>query len=408
LRDVIKTETLEEVRMKVKRKELRKIGIAVSLVVALAIVVPMMSGCLPGKPAAAPPGEIAPPAVPAETAAEAPTYHFRITSPFGAPDTEEDMRVNYAQVMEDLSGGRITATVYEPGELMPEGEVVAAVRQGTIDICWWYATTGFETPFTDLEAGFPFETSCPSEFQSLFTHRGFDRLVKESYDDIGVHYIGNAMTDPFNVISTVPIRTYEDFNGIKMNVTGPLAPAFAPAGVSTVVFPVEEFYLTGQTGVVDALFWAGATEYTGMKLYEVYPYIMMPAFVDPCNSSILMNQELWDSLPSDIQAIVYYATEHMGKHCFIKRFNGESRDIANWEHITTLPDEDVQKLFENQLLELKEIAKRSPRTAEGVKVLLEYKIELLDRKWLHSAYTLDPQPIYDLLEELRAEGLIFD
>lgn len=38
--------------MKLKRKELRKIGVAVSLVVALAIVVPLMSGCLPGKPAA--------------------------------------------------------------------------------------------------------------------------------------------------------------------------------------------------------------------------------------------------------------------------------------------------------------------------------------------------------------------
>ncbi len=392
------------------RKELRKLLIAVSLVVALALVVPMMSGCLPravAPPAAPPevaPGEVAPPA----PAAELPTYHLRITSPFGAPDTEEDMRLNYAKVMEDLSGGRITATVYEPGELMPEGEVVAAVREGTIDICWWYATTGMETNFRDLECGFPFETSCPSEFQTLFTLKGFDRLCDESYDEIGVHYIGNALTDPFNVISTVPIRTYEDFKGIKMNVTGPLAPAFAPAGVATVVFPVEEFYLSGQTGVVDALFWAGAVEYTGMKLYEVYPYIMMPCFVDCCNSSILMNQELWDSMSPEDQAIIFYATEHMSEWCHIKRFGRQSNDLLNWPYIITLPDEGIQKLFENQLLELKEIAKREPRCAEGVKILLEYKIELLDMKWLHSAYTLDPAPIYALLEEMKAEGLIFD
>ncbi|MEE9521021.1 MAG: TRAP transporter substrate-binding protein DctP [Dehalococcoidales bacterium] len=400
--------------IKMKREKLRKLIIAVSLVAALAIVIPMMSGCL-GKPAAAPPEAAPPEAAPPEAVAPpeapaeaAPTYQLRITSPFGAPDTEKDMRKNYADVLEALSGGRITATVYEPGELMPEGEVVAAVRAGTIDICWWYATTGFETQFRDLECGFPFQTSCPSEMKSLLWRRGFDNLIAESYDEIGVKYIHNAMTDPFNVISTVPIETYEDFDGIKMNVTGPLAPAFGPAGVSTVVFPVEEFYLTAQTGVVDALFWAGAVEYSGMNLYEVYPYIMMPCFVDCCNSSILMNQELWDSMSPEDQAIIFYATEHMDYWCFIDRFNGQSRDLGNWPNIITLSNDGIQNLFENQLLEVKEIAKRNPRCAEGVKIWLEYKIELLDNKWLHGAYDLDPAPIYDLLDEMRAEGLIFD
>ncbi len=388
------------------KKHLRTVIIAVGLAAALAMVIPMVSGCLPGKPAAAP--SAAPPEGGAAPAAAEETYNFRITSPFGAPETEEDMRVNFLKVMEDMSGGRITGTVYEPGELVPEGEVVSAVREGTVDIGWWYATAGKETDFTDLECGMPFETSCPSEFQSLFTQRGFNKLCKESYDEIGVHFIRNAMTDPFNVISTKPIHTYADFKGLRMNVTGPLAPPFLPAGITASVFPVEEFYTTAQTGVVDSLFWAGATEYSGMKLYEVYPYIVMPCLVDCCNSSILMNKAEWDSLPPDIQAIIYYATEHMSEWCFIKRFSGQSKDIANWSNISTLDQDSIQKLFENELLAWHELAKRSPRCAEGVKILLNYKIELIEREWLHSAYTLNTKPIYDLLDQLKTEGLIFD
>ncbi|MDD4986313.1 MAG: TRAP transporter substrate-binding protein DctP [Dehalococcoidales bacterium] len=389
-----------------KNKKLIKIMIGVSLVVVMAIAIPLTTGCTSQAPTPEPtptptPGEPTPAPTP-EPAQDLPIYTWRITSPFGAPDTEEDMRLNYADILNEMSGGRIEATVYEPGELVPEGEVVAAVRSGTIDIGWWYSTAGAETLFRDIECGMPFESACPPEMQSLITRRGLGELIADSYADIGVHYIRNAMTDPFNVIATKPITGYSDFQGLKMNATGPMAPPFVGAGCSTVVFPVEEFYLTGQTGVVDALFWAGATEYTGMKLYEVYPYIVMPCLVDCCNSSILMNQELWDSLPSDIQAIVTCATEHMSEHCYIKRFNGQSTDIKNWEHIITLDDESIQKLYEHELDEWYRLATLDARNAQGIQILLEYQLELEEMNWTHRAYSLDTQPIKDLLERVKA------
>jgi hypothetical protein len=120
----------------------------------------------------------------------------------------------------------------------------------------------------------------------------------------------------------------------------------------------------------------------------------------------LMNKNVWDSLPEDIQNIVYYATEHMSEWCFIKRFNGQSKDIGNWANITTLDQDSLQKLFENELLEWENLAQRSPRCAEGVRILLEYKIELQERDWVHTAYKLDTKPMYDLLDKLKAEGLI--
>jgi len=57
LRDVIETETLEEVVMKLKRKGMPKLIIPITVVVVLAIAIPMMSGCLPGRPAAEAPVE---------------------------------------------------------------------------------------------------------------------------------------------------------------------------------------------------------------------------------------------------------------------------------------------------------------------------------------------------------------
>ncbi|MDD5590955.1 MAG: hypothetical protein PHY18_03390, partial [Dehalococcoidales bacterium] len=171
-----------------KNKKLAKIMIGVSLVVVMAIAIPMTTGCTSQAPTPGPtptptPGEPTP-----EPAQDLPIYKWRMTSPFGAPDTQEDVRENYADVLNAMSGGRIELTVYEPGELVPEGEVVAAVRSGTIDIGWWYSTAGAETLFRDIECGMPFESSCPSEMQSLISKRGLGELCADSYADIGVHW----------------------------------------------------------------------------------------------------------------------------------------------------------------------------------------------------------------------------
>ena len=114
-----------------------------------------------------------------------------------------------------------------------------------------------------------------------------------------------------------------------------------------------------------------------------------------------MNQDLWDSLPSDIQSIVYYATEHMSEYCFIKRFNGQSKDIQNWEHILTLDDETIQQLYLSELEEWYRLATLDARNAQGIKILLEYQLELEEMNWTHRAYRLDTVPMKALLERVK-------
>ena len=131
-----------------KNKKLLKIMIGISLVVVMAIAIPLATGCTSQAPTPTPtptPGEPTPTPTP-EPAQDLPIYKWRITSPFGAPDTEEDMRLNYADILNEMSGGRIEATVYEPGELVPEGEVVTRSEAPRGEVVYYLRSNGSDKP----------------------------------------------------------------------------------------------------------------------------------------------------------------------------------------------------------------------------------------------------------------------
>lgn len=108
-----------------KRKDLRKLIIVVSLVVALAIVVPMMSGCLLGKPAVTPPE--APPVEPIKIGCPLPLTGYMASD--GALFREGALMVqDEINAAGGVLGRPIEVIMYDSKELLAETFALAAEK----------------------------------------------------------------------------------------------------------------------------------------------------------------------------------------------------------------------------------------------------------------------------------------
>lgn len=353
-----------------KGKRLPKLIIVVALVAVLAIAISPLVGCArapaPTEPTA--PGE------------EVQTWHLRGISCQAPPIVQRDSVEQLCDVITKMSGGRVTFDWYSGGEIMPSEEEISALQAGTIDIDQWFPAMAPITDIGELEAGLPFMTENALEFQTLIDFRGLGELFAESYEELGgIHYIGNALHDPQDIVSVRPIHTIDDFKGLKLQVPSQAAPPFEMAGADCVWYPVDEIYMAGKTGIVDAYFGCGASEIVDWGLNEVYDYCVVPAIVNPCNVAYVINQDVWDSMPEDIQAIFYYAVRHNSLWNMQIRHEGESRNRLDFgKGVSFLDDDCIAQLREYSMAYLDEYAKKSPRAAKAVQIIKDYHKELED------------------------------
>jgi TRAP-type C4-dicarboxylate transport system substrate-binding protein len=137
-----------------------------------------------------------------------------------------------------MSGGRWNFEMYSAGELMPDDQLFQAVQDGTIDIIYTSAPIS-AVPIDMYNADWapPFGWYNPLELLTMWFEKGLGELFVESWEELGgVHVPLTAMTpcDPCNLLSTVPVETYEDLEGLKVNAFRLVAEPFVDAGAISV------------------------------------------------------------------------------------------------------------------------------------------------------------------------------
>jgi len=300
-----------------KRKESLKLIVGVSLVAVLAISLFLAGGCVP-KPTAPTPGEPTP-------GAELPIYHWRIQTPHPPMQTQDFVRP-WLDDLEEALGGRVEFEVYSTGELMPQDQVLDAVRAGTLDMATGLAPDwAAPIDIADFDWAPPFAWENLMELEVLYKEKGLEELFAESYEELGgIKYLGMLPCDPVHLLSSRPIQSYEDLDGLKINTYAVTAAIFADAGATSVMLPFEEFYLGGQTGMIEGLIWCGAKEGYSNSWHEVFPYLLTNPINGTCNIHAVINSELWDSLPSDMQATLSLTVESLGRRMATYYYDGEA------------------------------------------------------------------------------------
>jgi TRAP-type mannitol/chloroaromatic compound transport system substrate-binding protein len=288
------------------------------------------------------------------------------------------------------SNGRVTFEWFAGGELFPPEEEIPALKAGTIDMLQWYPLMGTVTDLNTIECGAPFAHRNAQEFRTLIYHRGLYELFEESYEEQGLVYLGPSLHDPLEICSRLPATTLEDMQGQRIQLLAEHAYPFVQVGISTMPTPPADVYLAIQTGALDGFGWSGADEIVQFGMNEVAPYLWDPPFVDPCNVAYLANPDVWDTMPDDIKAIIKEGVLHLDLWNETIRSSGESyrRVDGSFEEICFLDDEAVDTLVAHSMDYLNnEVAARSPRAAEAVRIILEYRAEKD-----YSGWQGDPEP----------------
>ena len=281
------------------------------------------------------------------------TYHWKIvtTWPKNLPGLGAGPE-NFARLIDEMSGGRLTARVYGAGEMVPAFEVFDAVSQGVADAghgaaYYWKGKIPASVFFTAVPFGMTAQ-----EMNGWMHYGGGLEVWREAYAPSNVIPLaggstGVQMAGWFNR----EINSVEDIKGLKMRIPGMAGEVFAAAGGTAVRIPGGEIYTSLQTGVIDAVEWVGPYNDRALGLHEVARYYYYPGWHEPGPLlEFIVNKQSMESLPADLQAIVTAAARTVNQDMldeFTSRNNQALQQLIN-EHgvqLRRLPDDVLRELW---------------------------------------------------------------
>jgi TRAP-type mannitol/chloroaromatic compound transport system substrate-binding protein len=207
---------------------------------------------------------------------------------------------------------------------------------------------------------------------------GGNDLIEELYAKYNVHYVGPAMVGAEPIMSNVPLKSLDDFKGIKIRTAGGLgAGLFSKLGASPVKLGGGELYTALDTKIVDAAEFVSLAENYDMGLHEVTKYVLYPSFHGPialCDFGV--NQKAWDKLPDDLKAAfktwifeLDARFDYMSTAESLKAL--EKIKQAGVEQ-TQLSDADMKKAKQISLEVALDWKKKSPMSAKVVDSIISY------------------------------------
>ena len=214
-----------------------------------------------------------------------------------------------AELIRQLSGGRLDIKVYGAGELIPAFEIFDAVASGTAEMghgaaYYWKG----KSEAAQFFSGVPFGLTA-QEMNGWLYHGGGMELWTELYARFGLvpaaaGNTGVQMAGWFNR----EITSLNDLQGIKMRIPGLGGEALKRAGGTPVNLPGGEIFTALKTGVIDATEWIGPYNDLAFGLHKAAKYYYYPGWHEPGTTlEAMINKKAFDSLPEDLQAIVLNA-----------------------------------------------------------------------------------------------------
>lgn len=232
--------------------------------------------------------------------------------------TTGDSAVYFADTVEAVTGGTVTAKLFNPGELMPAFEIHKAVSDGQVEA--GYTASAYlggslkeAIPFTT----FPFSPE-PIVFLSwLYEGNGLN-LYQKMYDDAGY----NLKVFPLGVWAsegagwfTKRVENPEDWEGVKIRIGGLAAPTVAKMGAVPTLIPFSEIFSGLEKGVIDAAEMGLPANDLRAGLYKVANFYHFPSWQQPATTAeLIINKDVWNGMSDTQRAQVEAAVRQTNMH----------------------------------------------------------------------------------------------
>jgi len=280
---------------------------------------------------------------------------FQATWPAGS--TLYENFTMFAEQVKKMSGGRLVIETLPAGAVVPAFEVLDAVSRGVIDgghawASYWAGKAKAAVLFTGGPGG-TFGMDFTDYLGWMFEGGGLD-LYNEFYQErlklkvvpYPIMFAGPQSLGWFKK----PIRNWDDFKGVKYRVGGMAGEVFSKAGASVVNLPGGEIVPAGERGVIDAAEWVTPGEDMKMGLHEIWKNYYLPGMHESTTvAELLINQDVWNKLPEDLQAIVETACIYtfIRWQAMFNKYNADALKTLREKHGVTISKtpEDILMTF---------------------------------------------------------------
>lgn len=223
--------------------------------------------------------------------------------------------LKFAELVNERTDGRITINVFPDSQLGGIQEMFTQVNTGDLEMVYGGINTyGF------IEGGDAFEITAIPFLYRDYEHMlnalkadFFDPVFEEAEEETGIKVMNiGGDTAPRGLSANKPIRTPEDFEGLKIRTAASevVIRAMKRLEAQPQQVPFSDLYVALKTGTVDAQE-NGAIVVADNSLYEVQDYYMKTDYIRDIET-FYINPEFWNSLSEEDQQIFLDASEEAG------------------------------------------------------------------------------------------------
>jgi TRAP-type C4-dicarboxylate transport system substrate-binding protein len=191
------------------------------------------------------------------------------------------------------------------GSLLKPTKVLEGTRDGITDI-------GFEPtifhpdklPLEQVSFMVPFTTT-DVELVGKTIERMHQTIpeYKAQYDKFNVIRLAGSSYDSYELFTTAPVKTFADLKGKKIATAGAALQWLRNTPAAPVQSNMMLYYNSAKTGVIDG-FIIFPSAVRGMKYPEAAPNLTMVGFGAQYAAALLVNKNVWNKLPPELQKIL--------------------------------------------------------------------------------------------------------
>jgi TRAP-type mannitol/chloroaromatic compound transport system substrate-binding protein len=237
---------------------------------------------------------------------------LRWQSTWPAKDIFHEYALDYAKLVNGMSGGRLKIEVLPAGSVVKAFDLLDAVSKGTLDgghgvTAYWY---GKNSALALWGSGPAFGMD-PNMVLAWHEHGGGKALLQEIYQGLNIDAVsfvyGPMPTQPLGWFKK-PVTKPEDLKGLKYRTVGLSIDIFTDMGVAVNALPGAEIVPAIDRGLLDAAEFNNASSDRLLGFPDVAKVCMLQSF-HQCSEQfeILFNKKKYDALPADLKAILSVA-----------------------------------------------------------------------------------------------------
>jgi TRAP-type mannitol/chloroaromatic compound transport system substrate-binding protein len=261
---------------------------------------------------------------------------MRWQSTWPSKDIFHEYALDYAKIVNDMTGGDLKIEVLPAGAVVPAFGLLEAVSKGTLDgghgVLVYHYGKSHALALWGSGPGFGMDAN-----MMLSWHRwgGGKELLEKIYKSINA----NVVSFPYGPMYTQPLGWYKkpitktsDFKGLKFRTVGISIDMFTNMGAAVNALPGGEIVPALDRGLLDAAEFNNASSDRALGFPDVSKVCMLQSFHQNAEQfEISFNKTKYDALPSKLKAIIASAVSAASQELTWKAIDRYSKDYEEMQ-----------------------------------------------------------------------------